>query len=273
MNLEESRINNLYNIEKCEEYFALKKNKLRKYVLELEKDKYFLKEVSNEIKSIRNSYGFKKGIFRKKRINNIHEFSFLRVLIYCLVRYFKPKNILETGVYYGGNTLFLLKAIKKNNAGNVTSIDLPDKIIKKHFKKNLKEYRHPLVKLSESYSLKLSPGFIIPTKYKKNLNLIIGEAVKEVTKIKKKFDFYLHDSDHSFKYLTRELRAVEKKMTKKNSVIIIDDIDWSNAFYSHVCKNKYYPMIFSDNGKDNLRTRVGLIFKNHRNNNSFSFTK
>ena len=37
MNLEESRINNLYNIEKCEEYFALKKNTLRKYVLELEK--------------------------------------------------------------------------------------------------------------------------------------------------------------------------------------------------------------------------------------------
>ncbi len=49
MNLKESRINNFYNIEKCEDYFSLKKNALKKYILELEKDRIFLKYVSNKI--------------------------------------------------------------------------------------------------------------------------------------------------------------------------------------------------------------------------------
>ena len=273
MNLKESRINNFYNIEKCENYFSLKKDSLKKYILELEKDRYFLKEISSQINFIKFNYGFKKGIFKNKIINNIHEFSFLRILIYCLVRHFKPKNILETGVYYGGNTLFLLKAIKKNNTGNIFAIDLPDKKIKKIFKKNIKKYRHPLVKLTESYTTKLVPGFIVPIKYNKNLNLVLGEATKEINKTRKKFDFYVHDSDHSFNYLSGELKAVEKKMSKKNGIMIIDDIDWSNAFYSHVCKKKYYPMLFSDNGKSNLRTRIGLIYKEHKYNFRLNFTK
>ena len=36
---------------------------------------------------------------------------------------------------------------------------------------------------------------------------------------------------------------------------------------------KYYPIIFSDNGKDNLRSRIGLIYKNHPNNNKNNYTK
>ena len=272
MKLEESRNCNLYNLEKCEKYLSIKKNLLKKYLIEIEKDKNFLTEISNQIIIIRNKYKYRKGIFRKTRIYNIHEFSFLRILIYCLIRHFKPSNILETGVYYGGNTLFILKALSKNKKGKLTAIDLPDKQIKKKFKKNLDKYRHPLVFNTEDYTQKLSPGFIIPEKYKKNYNLILDEATSRVKKLKIKFDLYLHDSDHSYKYLLGELNSVEKKL-RNNSLIIVDDIDWSNAFYEHVCKKKYFPMIFSDNGKDNLRSRVGLISKNHVKNNKVSFTK
>ena len=116
------------------------------------------------------------------------------------------------------------------------------------------------------------PGFIIPEKYKVNYKLILGEATKKIKEQKIKFDFYLHDSDHSFKYLLGEINSAEKKISKKG-LIIVDDIDWSNAFFSHVCKKKYFPMIFSDNGKDNLRSRIGLISKNHPNNSKLSFTK
>ena len=272
MNLEESRNCNLYNLEKCENYLSIRKNSLKKYLIEIEKDKKFLNEISKQINYISKKYGYKKGIFRKKKISNIHEFSFLRILIYCLIRHFKPSNILETGVYYGGNTVFILKALSKNKKGKLTAIDLPDKQIKKKFKKNLSKYRHPLVFNTEDYSQQLTPGFIIPEKYKKNYNLILDEATSRIKKLKIKFDLYLHDSDHSYKYLLGELNSVEKKL-RNNSLIIIDDIDWSNAFYEHVCKKKYFPMIFSDNGKDNLRSRIGLINKKHKNNNSFNFTK
>ena len=64
MNLKESRINNYYNILKCEEYFKVKKN-LRKYFFEIDKDKIFLKEITHKIKEIRALYNYKQGIFRK----------------------------------------------------------------------------------------------------------------------------------------------------------------------------------------------------------------
>ena len=272
MNLKESRNCNLYNLEKCESYLSIRKNSLKKYLIEIEKDKNFLLEISNQIIAIRNKYKYKKGIFRKIAISNIHEFSFLRILIYCLIRHFKPSNILETGVYYGGNTVFILKALSKNKKGNLTAIDLPDKQIKKKFTKNLNKYRHPLVFNTEDYSQKLKPGFIIPEKYKKNYNLILDEATSKIKKLKNKFDLYLHDSDHSYRYLLGEIAAAERKISKKG-IIIVDDIDWSNAFYAHVSKKKYFPMIFSDNGKDNLRSRVGMIKKDHKLNNSPSFTR
>ena len=134
-------------------------------------------------------------------------------------------------------------------------------------------YRHPSVLDTEDYTEDLMPGFIIPKKYHERYELRLGEATSEIKKIKKtKFDLYLHDSDHSFKYLLGEMNAAERKISNKG-IMIVDDIDWSNAFYTHVSKKKYYPMIFSDNGKDNLRSRVGLIKKNHKLNNSPNFTK
>ena len=272
MNLRESKNCNIYNLQKCETYLSLKKNSLIKYVFEIEKDKKFLNQISKQIIYVNKKFSYKKGIFRKKKISSIHEFSFLRILIYCLIRHFKPSNILETGVYYGGNTVFILKALSKNKKGKLTAIDLPDKQIKKKFKRNLNKYRHPSVLDSEDYNDKLTPGFIIPEKYKSKLNIILGEATSEVKKLKNKFDFYLHDSDHSYKYLLGEINAAEKKL-KKSALMIIDDIDWSNAFYKQVCNKKYYPIIFSDNGKDNLRSRIGLIYKNHPNNNKNSYTK
>jgi hypothetical protein len=113
MNLTESRINNYYNILKCEEYFSLKK-KLRRYFLEIDKDKIFLKEITHKIKEIRTVYNYKKGIFKKNKIKSIHEFGFMRILIYVLIRHFKPKKILETGVHAGGNTAFILRTVYNN---------------------------------------------------------------------------------------------------------------------------------------------------------------
>ena len=279
MNLTESKINNYYNILKLEQYFGLKK-KLQRYFFEIDKDKNFLKEITHKIKEIRTVYNYKKGIFRKKKIKNIHEFAFMRILIYVLIRHFKPKKILETGVHAGGNTAFILRAVYKNYLDNkkksnvkksVLSIDLPDFEIRKKLNKKYNK-RHPLVKNLELYDEALKPGFIIPEKYKKFLTIKLGDSLKVLKKIKIKFDFYIHDSEHSFSFLKKELNIVDKKTSKK-SVIIADDIDWSNAFYNFCSNKKYYPILFSDNGKDNLRTRIGLVYKNHKNNSKINFTK
>ena len=46
-------------------------------------------------------------------------------LLYNLILIFKPKNIIEFGVANGWSTIAILKACKKNNFGNLTSIDMP----------------------------------------------------------------------------------------------------------------------------------------------------
>ena len=45
--------------------------------------------------------------------------------LYVLVREFKPKNLVETGVCNGVSTTVILAALERNKAGSFNSIDLP----------------------------------------------------------------------------------------------------------------------------------------------------
>ena len=52
------------------------------------------------------------------------------MLIYVLIRHLKPNRVLETGVYYGGNSAFALLALARNQGGKMISIDYPDSEIR-----------------------------------------------------------------------------------------------------------------------------------------------
>jgi len=45
MNLKESKINNLYNIEKCEQFLSLPKNTLKKYLIELKSRRHSIDKI------------------------------------------------------------------------------------------------------------------------------------------------------------------------------------------------------------------------------------
>jgi hypothetical protein len=46
-----------------------------------------------------------------KQIDSVDWFAFERTLLYVLVRHLRPSSSLETGVFYGGDTAFLLAAL------------------------------------------------------------------------------------------------------------------------------------------------------------------
>ena len=48
-------------------------------------------------------------------------------IIYTMIRCFKPRIVVETGVANGASSTFILSALKKNNFGKLYSIDLPSK--------------------------------------------------------------------------------------------------------------------------------------------------
>lgn len=269
MDIQETRINNIYNIKSLASYLDADEKVLLGFYDELLNDSNFLAQVNERIKFTRENHNFHKGIFNMETINSVDWFAFERVLIYVLIRHFKPENVLETGVYYGGNSAFALLALDKNKKGKMTSIDFPDADIRVTTDATMQ--RHALVGDTEFYTTTLRPGFMVPLKLKERWQLIEGDSLSIIPTLKPKFDLYIHDSDHSMQFLSKEMELAWSKLSD-DAIFLVDDIDWSNAFYAFCSTKRLYPVLFTDNGKDNLRIRTGVVYKKHIRNSDPSFT-
>ena len=56
----------------------------------------------------------------------------------------------------------------------------------------------------------------------------------------------------------KELAVADEKMPP-GSTFFVDDIGWSNGFFEFCVRNRYYPLFLTDNGKDGLKVRLGVI--------------
>ena len=268
MDISDTRKCNLFNLEMLARYINVSTKVLVGYYEELLGDEEFIQTINSQVSSVRKKWGFRKGIFAMESIPSVDWFAFERVLIYVLIRHFRPTHVLETGVYYGGNSAFALRAILRNKVGTITSIDYPDSEIRV---KGSSEPRHSLVGDSEMYEASLRPGFMVPPSIATNWNLIEGDSLKVIPGLPHGFDFYIHDSDHSMPFLSKELAAACEKLTD-SAVVLVDDIDWSNAFFAFCVQHRLFPLLFTDNGKDNLRVRTGLVLRDHPRNGDPLFT-
>ena len=160
------------------------------------------------------------------------------LLLYFLVRKFRPKIILETGVAAGWSTLAILKAINKNKLGKLYSSDFP------YFR----------MKNPEKFI-----GFLV--KDEKNLSEwtldIRGDEVA-LPFFTSKFDdnsidLFHYDSDKSYSGRKKAIKILKKKLSN-NSIIIFDDIQDNLHFKDFVTKNNLQFRIFKFEGKF-----VGLI--------------
>jgi len=255
------------NLATVARYLGAPPEQIVRYYDELNADQEFLNAVNRRIAEARNK-GFAKGIFRNDGVSSVDWFAFERVLIYVLIRHLKPRSVLETGVYYGGNTAFALLALHRNKSGRLISIDFPDSQIRKSV---VKSARHSSVGDSELYDAAIRPGFMVPTELHEHWELIEGDSLKVIPNLVETFDFYLHDSDHSMKFLTMEMMAAWKKLSSQ-AMILVDDIDWSNAFYAFCVQHRLYPLLLTDNGKDDLRVRTGIAMRGHPRNGDEIFT-
>lgn len=114
----------------------------------------------------------------------------------------------------------------------------------------------------EDYPNELDVGFLIHKSLKERWTLIKGDSLKEIPKLNKKVDLYIHDSEHSFHFVQQEMSLIWGKISD-NAMIIVDDLDWSNGFYGFCVEKKIYPLIITDNGKSGLRARTGIVKLGH----------
>jgi len=269
MDISDTRKCNLWNLEQLAKFLDQDPAVFERYYDEIHDDRRFLAGVNDRLQSVRREHGFTKGIFRQERLDSVDWFAFERILLYALVRHLRPAACLETGVYYGGNSAFILAALDRNGAGQLVSIDLPDSAIRRD--SDSSRSRHPLVGDSELYEAALGPGFIIPDYLKGHWQFVEGDSLAEIPKRQETFDLYLHDSDHSMDFLRAELAAALPHLSSR-AVIIADDIDWSNGFFCFCVEHRLSPLLFTDNGKDNLRVRTGLVKLDHPRNDIHAIT-
>src|SRR5262249_1828644 len=161
MDIGDTRKCNLWNLEQLARFLDVSVATLEGYYHEILDDATFLAGLNDRLTTVRRDFGFTKGLFKKELLDSADWFAFERILLYVLIRHLRPKISLETGVYYGGNTAFILAGLHRNGVGRLVSIDLPDSRIRDG-QAEAPYARHPLVGDSELYVPALKPGFIVP---------------------------------------------------------------------------------------------------------------
>ena len=197
-------------------------------------DRYKLETaLANLITEIeRNEAEFEKNILGITYRGNPYGFGGMRpevsIRLYGLVREFKPKNLVETGVCNGVSTAVILAALEMNHAGSLYSIDFPEYTDTTYeegaFWDGKKGAVVPKGKL---------PGWVIPNKYRGRWNLILGRSQEKLPILLDKLgeiDFFLHDSEHSYECMTFEYQLAWKYL-KSGGLLVSDDMSWNSSFY------------------------------------------
>lgn len=149
--------------------------------------------------------------------------------LYALVRLSRPERVLESGVADGFSSFFILHALKKNQAGALTSSDIRDDV-------------GGLVDPSERTDWRIR--ILRPAHLKDDfLSLLTREGP---------FDLFFHDSDHRYRWHSFEMHAVKK--AAPHSIILSDDVDSSYAFIDF-CESEGVPPVSLFDG----RKLLGII--------------
>jgi hypothetical protein len=164
------------------------------------------------------------------------------IIVYTVIRKFKPEIVIETGVGPGASSAFILKALEDNKKGKLYSIDLPgnDAVV------------YP--KLGKDFNIHIPEGFevgwLIPSWLKHRHELIIGDSTVELPKLLLKLgkvDVFLHDSLHTDEHVLFELNTVISYF-KNDGIVLCDDVNeyWTLAFI-YFCKDRGYPYTIFNN--------------------------
>ncbi len=161
-----------------------------------------------------------------------------RKFLYILCRILKPKNIIETGVAYGLSSIYILKALEKNQSGILHSID----------------------SVFRPWQNEEMIGAIIPDELKSRWNFVLGKTSDKLEEVFKEVcdvGVFIHDSLHTYKNMIFEFECAEKNL-KNGGIIISDDVLENDAFFDFTNKSgleNYLIKVKDDSG-------LGVSIKN-----------
>lgn len=140
--------------------------------------------------------------------------------LYRLIRYVRPDRVVETGVYWGISSAFILAALADNRAGTLTSIDLPPP------DRPVLGNRNPPLRAGEPV------GFVIPSELRDRWTLVVDDvrhALPGVLDRTGKVDVFFHDAGHTYEEMLWEFTQADPHLSA-GALLLADDVDVNRSF-------------------------------------------
>lgn len=156
---------------------------------------------------------------------------FNEVALYALVRALRPSVVVETGGTPGKSSAFILRAMMRNGAGHLFTIDLPPPVSATP--------RIPREQYHESRPAGAGSNWVVQEPLRTRQTLRIGpsqEILPSVLASLETVDLFLHDSDHSYANMMWEFETAWPKLGPRG-VLVSDDVRANRAF-ADFCRRK-----------------------------------
>lgn len=137
-----------------------------------------------------------------------------RELLYTLVRLQKPEIVVETGVFDGLGSAYILAALQKNDSGRLVSIDVGENV---DMPADVPE---------------CEVGWIVPDRLQDRWDCKIGDArelLPEVAASESSIGIFLHDSLHTYDHMRFEYETALSAM-EADGVLVSDNVRFTDAF-------------------------------------------
>ncbi len=150
--------------------------------------------------------------------------------LYMLVRFARPRVMIETGVFDGQSSAVILQAMEHNGCGELRSIDLPAKEAIAGSTHRMQESALPPG---------CDPGWLVPQRLRGRYRLELGDArvlLPALVRSSAPLDIFFHDSLHTYEHMTFEYTTAWPAIAD-GGFLISDDILW-NAAFDEFCRSQ-----------------------------------
>jgi predicted O-methyltransferase YrrM len=145
-------------------------------------------------------------------------------VLYLATRLLRPEVVVETGVFDGFSSAFLLKALRDNGRGRLCSVDLPARTPARASTDRM---------AFDALPPDADPGWIVPDDLRARWTLRLGTShdllapwLAELGRI----DLFFHDSLHTGANMWSEYAAAWPAL-RSGGLLLSDDVFWSSAFW------------------------------------------
>jgi predicted O-methyltransferase YrrM len=154
-----------------------------------------------------------------------------RMVLYLLIRRYRPKVVVETGVSRGASSAYILAAMRENGVGHLHSIDLPPtQAASEHSSADGGVYHLPDgQQFADRHAIVAD---FIPEFLRDRWTLIQGDAAKELPPLLARLgsiDVFFHDSLHTYEHMKFEFEAAWPCLAP-GGWMLSHDVVWNRAW-------------------------------------------